>query len=37
MHMHAAVLMNNARAVGVFIFNTLKMFACEAGGTLKGS
>lgn len=33
----AGMPMNNVRAVGVFIFNTKKMFACEARGTLRGS
>lgn len=29
--------MNNALAVGVFIYNTLKMFACELRHMLKAS
>lgn len=33
----ACMAMNNALAVGVFIYNTLKMFACEPRGTLKAS
>lgn len=32
---HARMAMNNALAVGVFIYNTLKMCACESRGTLR--
>lgn len=37
MCVRACMAMNNALAVGVFIYNTLKMFACEPRGTLKAS
>lgn len=36
-YMHARMAMNNALAVGVFIYNTLKMFACESRGTVRVS